>query len=177
MSTEALLLWRRQWQGALLGLDTIRLFEIGTVFIGKENNQHEEMRVATVDKGTFEELPLKDFIEKYKIDVSNPMTLKEMNSGTFKMWSLYPFITRDIAVWVEGNENLSVLEEIVTTFANMYCVREPVLFDHFEKEGRTSVAYRLVFQSYEKTLTEVEVEKWFVELTEKIKNNKSFEVR
>jgi phenylalanyl-tRNA synthetase beta chain len=168
---------KNRLNSALLGLDTIRLFEIGTVFIGKENNQHEEMRVATVDKGTFEELPLKDFIEKYKIDVSNPMTLKEMNSGTFKMWSLYPFITRDIAVWVEGNENLSVLEEIVTTFANMYCVREPVLFDHFEKEGRTSVAYRLVFQSYEKTLTEVEVEKWFVELTEKIKNNKSFEVR
>jgi phenylalanyl-tRNA synthetase beta chain len=164
---------KNRLNSALLGLDTIRLFEIGTVFISDK----EEVHVATVDKGTFEELPLATFIEKYKVDISVPIAISELPSAKFKTWSVYPFITRDIAVWVEGNENLSVLEEMITTFAKMYCVREPVLFDHFEKDGRTSVAYRLVFQSYEKTLTEAEVEKWFSELVEKIKNNKSFEIR
>lgn len=164
---------KNRLNSALLGLDNIRLFEIGTVFV----SQSEEIRVATVDKGTFEELPLKEFIEKYKIDISAPVDIKEIPSGTFKMWSLYPFITRDIAVWCDGAPAQAKLEEIVSAFATQYCVREPVLFDHFEKDGRTSVAYRLVFQSYEKTLIESEVEKWFAELVEEIQKNKSFEIR
>ncbi len=157
----------------LLGLESIRLFEVGTVFIADK----EEVHVATVDKGTFEELPLSTFIEKYKVDISTPITMGELPSATFKSWSVYPFITRDIAVWLSSAEDQSDLDKLITTFAKTYCVREPVLFDHFEKDGRTSVAYRLVFQSYEKTLTEAEVEKWFAEIVEKIKNNKNFEIR
>ncbi len=164
---------KNKLNAGLLGLDSIRIFEVGTVFIGDKEFVH----VATCDKGTFEELPLATFIEKYKVDISAPITMTELPSATFKPWSVYPFITRDIAVWVEGSENLAVLEDLVTTFAKMYCVREPVLFDHFEKEGRTSVAYRFVFQSFEKTLTEVEVEKWLSELVEKIQKNKDFEIR
>ncbi len=162
----------------LLGLDTIRIFEIGTVFIGQEEMVH----VATCDKGTFEELPLTQFIEKYKIDTGVTPVRAEV-SGAFKMWSLYPYISRDIAVWINKSEDLPAqagqakLEEIVTAFAQRYCVREPVLFDHFEKDGRTSVAYRFVFQSYEKTLTEGEVEAWFAKLVEKIKPEKGFEIR
>jgi phenylalanyl-tRNA synthetase beta subunit len=30
------------------------------------------------------------------------------------------------------------------------------LFDTFEKEGKKSLAFRLIFQSFERTLTEVE---------------------
>ncbi len=156
----------------LLGLDAIRIFEIGTVFIGTEEHVH----VATCDKGNFEELPIQQFIEKYKIVLRQAQD-KIKVSGTFKMWSPYPFVSRDIAVWISSPEDQAKLEEIVTAFASQYCVREPVLFDHFEKEGRTSIAYRFVFQSYEKTLTEVEVEKWFGELVEKIKSEKGFEIR
>ena len=36
-------------------------------------------------------------------------------------------------------------------------IKEPYLFDSFSKEGRTSYAYRLVFQSYEKTLSDDEI--------------------
>lgn len=165
---------KNRLNSALLGLDTIRIFEIGTVFL----KDKEQINVATCDKGTFEELPLEEFIKKYKIDVSTtPSRLELKTSGPFKMWSVYPFITRDIAVWCEGASAQAKLEEIVTAFATKYCVREPVLFDHFEKDGRTSVAYRLVFQSYEKTLMEAEAEEWFAELVEKIKENKEFEIR
>ncbi len=165
---------KNRLNSGLLGLEAIRIFEIGTIFL----KDKEEIHVATCDKGTFEELSLEKFIEKYKIDTSAiPSNLELTTSNSFKMWSLYPFITRDIAVWCDEVEALSKLEEIVTAFAVQYCVREPVLFDHFEKDGRTSVAYRLVFQSYEKTLTEAEVEKWFAELIAKIKENKDFEIR
>ena len=165
---------KNRLNAGLLGLDAIRIFEIGTVFIGQEESIH----VATCDKGTFEELSLKDFTEKYKIDTSvSSYNLELKTYNSFKMWSLYPYITRDIAVWISKPEDQTKLEEIVTKFATQYCAREPVLFDHFEKEGRTSVAYRFVFQSYEKTLTEAEVEKWFGELVEKIKSEKGFEIR
>jgi phenylalanyl-tRNA synthetase beta subunit len=33
------------------------------------------------------------------------------------------------------------------------------LFDTFEKEGKTSLAYRIILQSFERTLTEDEVNK------------------
>jgi phenylalanyl-tRNA synthetase beta chain len=164
---------KNRLNAGLLGLVTIRIFEIGTVFIGTE----EHMHVATCDKGTFEELPLKDFVEKYKIDISKNTDVQSLQSEKFKMWSIYPFVTRDIAVWCEGAESQTKLEEIVSAFATQYCVREPVLFDRFEKDGRTSVAYRFVFQSYEKTLTEAEVETWFAELTKKIKGENGFEIR
>lgn len=163
---------KNRLNAGLLGLDTIRIFEIGTVFIGNE----EHINVATCDKGTFEELPLKEFVEKYNI-VLQPDQNKIQLSGTFKMWSAYPFVTRDLAVWCDSVEAQTKLEEMVSSFATQYCVREPVLFDRFEKEGRVSVAYRLVFQSYEKTLTEEEVEGWFAELVNKIKTEKDFEIR
>lgn len=163
---------KNRLNAALLGLNAIKIFEIGTVFIGQEEHLH----VATCDKGTFEELPIKEFIEKYKIETKQSQQKVEV-SGKFKMWSLYPYITRDIAVWCNSAEYQARLEEIVSAFASQYCVREPVLFDRFEKDGRISVAYRFVFQSYEKTLTEAEVEKWFGELVEKINSEKVFEIR
>jgi phenylalanyl-tRNA synthetase beta chain len=160
----------------VLGLSTIRIFEIGTVFLNQGDKQREGTHVATADKGIFEELPLVAFMEKYKIETVS-MISPVIYANAFKMWSLYPFITRDIAVWCDSVKMQTTLEEIISAFASQYCVRQPVLFDHFEKDGRTSVAYRLVFQSYEKTLTEEEVEKWFGELVEKIKEEEGFEIR
>ncbi len=158
----------------LLGIDRIRLFEIGTVF----SKEGEEVRVATCDSGMFEECSLTAFIEKYKITTSRSLAGSVSVAPTpFKMWSLYPFIVRDIAVWCESIDAQARLEELVSAFATQYCVREPVLFDRFDKDGKTSVAYRFVFQSYEKTLTEGEVEAWFAELVAKIQEEGGFEIR
>lgn len=157
---------------ALLGIEKVRLFEVGTVFL----SEREELHVGTVDGGVFEELSIDVFMEKYAIDTTSIFTAPGIN-GVFSEWSRYPYSSRDIAVWVSDTENLSLLDERITAFAKEYCVREPIIFDRFEKEGRTSVAYRLVFQSYEKTLTEEEIEKWFSELVSEIQKNKSFEIR
>ena len=157
----------------LLGLTDIKLFEIGTVFSADK----EEIRVATIDKGTVQELPLETFITEHgvpdNIDFSRPSSV----SGRFVPWSVYPFITRDIAVWVSTTEDKKILEQIVTAFAEKYCARPAQLFDTFEKEGKTSVAYRLVFQAPDKTLTEQEVETYFQELTKCIIEKKIFSIR
>jgi phenylalanyl-tRNA synthetase beta subunit len=122
-------------------------------------------------------LSLEDFIEKYKIDTLEKKQTGIITESKFKMWSAFPFVIRDIAVWCDTVEVQTKLEEIISTFAKKYCVRESVLFDRFEKDGRISVAYRFVFQSYEKTLTEAEVEAWFGGLVEKIRSVEGFDIR
>ena len=47
-------------------------------------------------------------------------------------------------------------EKIIQTEAGPLAVKIS-LFDRFEKEGRVSLAYRIVFQSFDRTLTEAEV--------------------
>ena len=53
---------------------------------------------------------------------------------------------------------------------------EPKLFDKFSKNGRTSYAYRLVFQSMERTLKDEEVNKIMDKIYSNIKE-RGFEVR
>lgn len=137
----------------LLAIEQIKLFEIGTVFL----TGIEEVRVATVNAGVFEELSLISFIEKYAIQIVPPQ-LSPLPASSFVMWSLYPYIVRDVAVWCDSVEDQVRLETMIATFAHTECVRAPYIFDRFTKDGKTSVAYRLIFQSFEKTLTEEEVE-------------------
>lgn len=168
---------------ALLGLDNVRLFEVGTIFLADKSSSaqdfsgtKEELRVATVDGGVFEELSIDVFMEKYNINTASIFTAPQI-VGVFKEWSKYPHITRDIAVWVEGEEGLATLDAISTDFAKQYCVREPNIFDRFEKDGRTSIAYRFVFQAADRTLTEIEVNEWFSILIKKIEEQSLLTIR
>ncbi len=79
----------------------------------------------------------------------------------YKKISPYPFVTRDIAFWASGGTKEEEVMATLVSSAGPLLIREPRLFDVFEKkdEGKVSYAYRLVFQSYEKTLTDDEVNK------------------
>ena len=74
----------------------------------------------------------------------------------YKPFSVYPAMSRDIALWVgEGTEADTVQETINASGGGLRV--HTTLVDVFSKEGKTSYAFRLVFQSYEKTLTDEEV--------------------
>lgn len=150
----------------LFGASEVKLFEIGTVFFADK----EEMRVATCDRGTIQELPLADFIKEKNIDGSAPQlpSGSGLPSSPFVPWSPYPFITRDLAVWVDGAEPRVKLTRLVGEFATRHCVRPAQLFDEFSKDGKTSIAYRFVFQSPERTLTDGEVTKTFSQLMQSL---------
>lgn len=79
---------------------------------------------------------------------------------TYKSVSSYPFITRDIAVWVPDTITWEDINTLCTQVGDTLVSRID-LFDTFSKEiegvKKTSYAFRLVFQSYEKTLTDDEV--------------------
>jgi len=160
---------------ALLGISKIKLFEVGTVFTDKG----EEIHVATNDNGTVQELSLEEFISSKQITVPDELMYQGPRLGDhlFKTWSPYPYIVRDIAIWVSDSTKLPELSDIIQAFASAHCVRPAEIFDQFTKDGRTSVAYRLVFQSHEKTLTDEEVSGVFSKLLDQLARENSFEIR
>ena len=109
--------------------------------------------------------------------------VKNASVEKMKRVSAFPFITRDVAFFVQSDvskeeelkENIKILAG--ENLQNIY------LFDLFEKKNKEtgvvekiSYGFRLVFQSFEKTLTDAEVEP----IMEKIYNDlksKGFEIR
>jgi phenylalanyl-tRNA synthetase beta subunit len=51
------------------------------------------------------------------------------------------------------------------------------LFDRFEKEGRTSYAFRLVFESMERTLSDADLDPAMQRVTEALNAKEGFDVR
>ena len=93
------------------------------------------------------------------------------------MWSLFPFIARDIAVWVPEDIKGLEVEKIIKDNMSDMIVKGPELFDEFKKGGKISYAFRLVFQSFDRTLTDTEVNDIMTKITNKIKENSGWQVR
>jgi phenylalanyl-tRNA synthetase beta subunit len=99
----------------------------------------------------------------------------------FKKISQYPFMIRDIAVFTpEGTEAEKVFE-IISKEAGSLMIKNR-LFDVFTKKmddgtSKTSYAYRLIFQSYERTLTDDEVNSIMQKITDKMNSNSGWQVR
>ncbi len=119
-----------------------KLFEIGTVF----TNGGEQLVVKTSE-------PVPDLPE-IKDDPDYVPVQYEL--GAYKPFSLYPFITRDIAFWAPAGTDVRLTKSNIEKEAGelLVCID---LFDRFEKDGRVSLAFRLVFQSFDRTLTDDEV--------------------
>lgn len=139
-----------------------KLFEIGRVFL----KTGEELHVAWIDeKGEHEEIlsteTLSTLAERVDAEGGRVMSGEDQvrtEGAKFKTWSEYPFITRDIAVWVPESTDGAELVQIIKNNGTELLQGEPRLFDQFSKDGRTSYAYRMIFQSYERTLTGEEID-------------------
>jgi phenylalanyl-tRNA synthetase beta chain len=170
----------------LLGLLAVKLFEIGTVFNSETEEFRVGLTVQTgtsykakVDDplitGALSAIEaalgvLPEFIThkngsaEFSLDklVSKlpPVVAYEPVSVTapikYRPFSLYPAMSRDIAMWVETGVTAEAVLALLLTSAGLLCVRVTHL-DTFSKDGRTSLAFRLVFQSPTKTLTDDEV--------------------
>lgn len=75
---------------------------------------------------------------------------------TYKPFSLFPFALRDVAIWTPAGTNPEDVLEVIRKEAGELLVNHS-LFDTFEKDGKISYAFHLVFQSKEKTLSDVEL--------------------
>ncbi len=160
-----------QINAPFLEVDKIKIFEIGTVF----QKGKEEIHVAFGDKKEIKEMSLDSFVK----DITPYLATKSENNieGKFKMWSLYPFIMRDIAVWMPENEDPTSISNLLKENGTNILVKDPYIFDSFTKNNRTSYAFRLIFQSYDRTLTDIEVNALMEKITSKIKENPNWELR
>ena len=135
----------------------------------------EETKVAIADKKGMKEFLVEEFVEKISANENNlsQMLIPTKRNETtdfifdfnsklitkndrFSVWSHFPFIARDIAVWVPENTDPKILVEIFIEHGKDLLARPPRLFDKFSKDGKTSFAFRLVFQAQNKTLTDEE---------------------
>lgn len=132
-----------------------KLFEVGTVF--PKDGEYIELRMTEPVPEWGEQAATVDNLSVAKLEeYGKEYTPVRYELGAYQPFSLYPFITRDIALWVPSDTNASVVESIIREHATNLLARIDK-FDEFEKEGRTSYAFRLVFESMERTLTDDEV--------------------
>ncbi len=174
----------------LFGSDEGRIFEIGRVF--PEDGEHAALALgyAGPKKKVIAELTAvvklisekfgvalagetKDGVFECNLDsafaiLSEPkdwdISIPETKAKAFTPFSLYPFIVRDIALFVPAGTQTEKVHQLILKEAGKSVVRS-WLFDRFEKDGKISYAFRLVFQSFERTLTDDEVNKIMEKVT------------
>lgn len=151
----------------LLGLKEIKLFEIGTVWKG---GKEITMLGTIAEKEKATEMELVGNTEP-----SEYQNLPLSGAERYKTFSKYPYIVRDIATWTPASTNTEEVRDVIKKEAGELCVKID-LFDTFEKEGRVSLAFRLIFQSSERTLTEVEANELMEKVSSALKT-KGFEIR
>jgi phenylalanyl-tRNA synthetase beta subunit len=81
---------------------------------------------------------------------------EEVPLAPYRPFSLYPFALRDIAVWTPAGTEESEVTNLITREAGDLLARIDQ-FDRFEKDGRVSYAFRLVFESPERTLNDADL--------------------
>jgi phenylalanyl-tRNA synthetase beta chain len=96
--------------------------------------------------------------------------------AAYKPISPYPFAVRDVAVFVPNDVPTEKVEELIKQHLNANVVRF-ALFDTFAKQEKTSYAFRLVFQSAEKTLTDEEINAVMNPIYDTLKAQEGFEIR
>ncbi|MDO8561809.1 MAG: phenylalanine--tRNA ligase subunit beta [bacterium] len=136
----------------LLGLKEVKLFEIGTVW----NSGKEEIVVGTAGE---KEKPMQTPLAKFNKEVPESARYENFPLSTaerYQPFSRYPSIVRDIALWTAADTKPEEVLEIIRKESGELLVRSE-LFDTFEKAGKTSYAFRLIFQSFEKTLIDAEI--------------------
>ena len=77
--------------------------------------------------------------------------------GAYRSFSVYPFALRDVAVWTPLMTEESEVANLIFKEAGEHVARLD-LFDRFEKDGRVSYAFRIVFESMERTLSDTDLE-------------------
>lgn len=143
-------------------------------------------KMSSPNVGEFKEIKLTEGNEYWyeiivpSIEVEKGVTYDSLlvpsSTHIFSPISPYPCITRDIAVWMPEAIPATELSELIKEKAGPLLVTEPRLVDTYSKGGRTSNAFRLVFQSFEKTLSDEEVNTIMETVYEAVKG-KGWEVR
>lgn len=135
---------------------------------------------SIIEKGTVAvcEIDLNDLVNKYKLSANasyEDLNFKSVSANSYKKFSQYPFIVRDIAVFVgesvDAEEVWSVIEVAIRTAKSAELLVRHALFDTFKKDAKVSYAFRMVFQSMDRTLTDEEANMIMTGINDSLKKN------
>ncbi len=181
----------------LLGLSEVKIFEIGKIFKKDTEVWHLAIGVTPGKKAAKEALEkmfsefgasvsVAETGEVMEIDFSEWVSklpepkayeqLSESKISRYEPFSRYPFIDRDIAVWTPEGTTEGDVEKIILEKAGGLLVKH-YLFDTFSKDAKTSYAFRLVFQSNERTLSDEEINPIMTAMTETLNAKSGWQVR
>jgi len=204
----------------MLGLETIKIFEIGKIFpetgeksslcvgvtqVKKKKNINSESilketllslekslnlkldgQIENSQNGSVVELDFDLIVSKLnEVESLSDLNFKTLSKDKSKdkkytPFSRYPFIVRDIALFVPSetkeNEIIKTLLDSLSKTAKNLLVKGPDLFDKFSKNNKTSYAFRMIFQSFEKTLSDDEINAFMSDVYKAVKE-RGFDVR
>jgi phenylalanyl-tRNA synthetase beta chain len=217
----------------LLGLDAVKIYEIGTIFGGKVERPSLAFGIANAKKvkgynfeaeaeKVFNQILSSEYFVGTSLDLNilkSSAKFTEANIGTggvnvvgnvceielqkiievlpdpksdiyfetpklikYKKYSQYPFMVRDISVFVPGEAIQAEAVKSIITKNGTELLNSVRLFDVYtkNKEGepvKTSYALRLVFQSDDRTLTDDEVTQIMQNITTEMNGVEGWEVR
>lgn len=175
---------RNLYNAPLLGKETICIYELGPVWEKGRQSLHlavgvglthgkpakadalvqEAMRALGEALGVTLKVSVKDGLCEIDMDaviapLPNPARYEEampVADVRYRPISLYPFVLRDIALWVPEKTTAEEVAARICESAGELLVRHDQ-FDTFAKGDKVSFAFHLVFQSDERTLTDAEV--------------------
>ena len=136
------------------------------------------LNITTNPMSSIAEASLKEIIE----ESGEVINIGELNLASLSRekkyipFSVYPYITRDIALFVPKDTDKEEVMKVIKENAGNLLARAR-LFDVYAKEGRTSLAYRLVFQSMERTLTDNEINESMKNLYSALSSKNGWEAR
>ncbi len=178
-------LTKNEYNAPLLATDTVKIFEIGNVFTkaGEETHVCIGVRPLALKKRSeranaqlleakaaletvFGPIDHHIYDETLEFDLSSVTArMREIvcpslplirTDVSYQPLSVYPFVLRDIALWVSEGTAAEEVRSIISAKGGSLLVRLDQ-FDTFTKESKTSYAFHLVFQSLDKTLSDPEV--------------------
>lgn len=174
----------REYNSLCIGIKYIKKIKGRSIAEDIKNIQASLLKALHIDghlscttntSGEIIEIDLDALISQIETPSYESLGFVRANTITYKPFSPYPFIVRDIAIFVPNEIQAQEIEDIITNYSTNLLVAHK-LFDTFKKEDKTSFAFRMIFQSYERTLTDEEVNTIMDILTKKIKE-KGWEVR
>ena len=162
----------------LLGLTQVKLFEIGTVWKNGGEEVVYDLAVEKVKKEKSAEDYKKELDEMLKALPENPTAYDNLplsQTERYEAYSKYPYIVRDVAFWTPAGADENGIQQAIKIEAGELCIKISQ-FDRFEKDGKISLAYRLIFQSFDRTLVDDEVSAQMEKVYTTLKSQ-GFEIR
>ena len=120
-----------------------------------ENISRESLNSKSRNPIIYTEIELNS---SFHINYENKSKIKNIEEYKYKPISEFPCSQRDISFAVKDNSKIKLLEEYILCYKHDL-IKEVYVFDYYvnEKTKETKIGFRFIFQLYDATITDIQV--------------------